>query len=449
LVTCVTLAELGHSVVGCDSDAEKIEQLLLGVVPFFEPGLQELLTKGVEAGLIEFTSDTTVAVAGADVVFICVGTPALATGEANLLAVEQAARDFARGATGGAVIVEKSTVPAGTADRIRRTIRHERPDLAGAIDVASNPEFLREGSALQDSLKPDRILVGADSARAFEVMRRLYEPMLQAGCPLIETDIQTAELSKHACNAFLALKVSFANAVARLCERASADIVTLTRVMGTDPRIGPTFLNAGLGYGGYCFPKDIQAFERLASRLGYAFPLLHEVARINEEAIEATAEKVREALWNLQGKRVALLGVSFKPGTDDVRFSPAIELAKRLLEEGAEVIAFDPQALVNAKMEVPGLRVASDPYDAAQGAHCLVLCTEWDEFRSLDFGMLRGLMAYPLIVDGRNLFDPAEVAAAGFTYIPTGRPSVDGIHGMVGENGAGPVSPSTGNVVRR
>lgn len=434
LVSCVTLAELGHCVVGCDSDAEKIEQLRRGVVTFFEPGLQELLTKGMEAGLIEFTSDSTAAVAGTEVVFICVGTPPMASGEANLLAVEQAARDFARGATGGAVIVEKSTVPAGTADRIRRTIRHERPDLADSIDVASNPEFLREGSALEDTLRPDRILVGADSDRAFQVMRKLYEPMLEAGCPLIETDIQTAELSKHACNAFLAMKVSFANAVARLCERAGADIVTLTRVMGTDPRIGPAFLNAGIGYGGYCFPKDIQAFEKLASRMGYAFPLLREIARINDEAIEAAAEKVREALWNVQGKRVALLGLSFKPGTDDVRFSPGIQLAKMLLAEGAEVMAFDPEAMVNAKMEVPELRAASDPYDAAVGAHCLVLCAEWDEFRYLDFGVLKGVMAYPLIVDGRNMFDPAEVAGAGFTYIPTGRPSVDGSHGTPAES---------------
>jgi UDPglucose 6-dehydrogenase len=426
LVTGAALADLGHEVVGCDSDPEKIAALERGSSPFFEPGLQELLTKGVEGGRLSFTSDSAEAVASAEVVFICVGTPPLATGEANLLAVERATREFARAATGGAVVVEKSTVPAGTADRIRRTLRRERPDMATEFDVASNPEFLREGSAVQDALRPDRILVGADSARAFEVMRRLYEPIVQGGCPLIEMDIQTAELAKHACNAFLALKVSFANAMARLCERAGADIVSLARVMGTDPRIGPAFLDAGLGYGGYCFPKDLQAFERLALRLGYPLPLLQEIARINDEAVQATLEKIKDALWNLQEKRVALLGLSFKPGTDDVRFSPALALATRLLAEDAEVVGFDPHAMANAKAEVPALEVATDPYDAAAGAHCIVVCTGWDDFRNLDLHLLREAMSYPLVVDGRNLFDPDEMRAAGFTYIPTGRPPVDG-----------------------
>jgi UDPglucose 6-dehydrogenase len=290
--------------------------------------------------------------------------------------------------------------------------------------VVSNPEFLREGSAVPDSLKPDRILIGADSPTAFDYMRRLYQPLVEKGCPLIETDIQTAEFAKHACNAFLSMKISFANALARLCERADADVMAVTAVLGADPRIGRSFLNAGLGYGGYCLPKDVQAFEKLATRLGYDFPLLREIERINDEAIEATAQKVKEAVWNLEGKRIALLGLSFKPGTDDTRSAPALALARRLLEEGASIVGWDPMALASAKQELPELEAAIDPYDAVLGAHCLVLCTEWPEFRELDLVKLKKFMAYPVIVDGRNLFDPDEMRVAGFTYYPTGRPPV-------------------------
>lgn len=422
LATCVSLTALGHQVVGFDTDEEKITLLKQGHAPFHEPGLQELLSEQIGDGRLKFASTPQEAIQGADIVFISVGTPARPDGEADLTAVESAARTVASYAEGYVVVVEKTTVPKGTADWVKQTLRRERPGLA--VDVASNPEFLREGSAIADSLTPDRILVGADSPRAFEYMRRLYAPLVQKGCQLIETDIQTAEFAKHACNAFLSLKISFANALARLCERTGADVTAVTDVMGADPRIGRSFLNAGLGYGGYCLPKDVEAFEKLATRLGYDFPLLREIVRINDEAIEATVQKVKDAVWNLEGKRIALLGLAFKPGTDDTRSAPALALGRRLLEEGAHIVGWDPMGLANAKHELPELEVAMDPYDAVLGVHCLVLCTEWPEFRHLDLSKLRKLMTYPLIVDGRNLFDPEEMAAAGFAYYPTGRPAV-------------------------
>jgi UDPglucose 6-dehydrogenase len=421
LITAVTLAAIGHDVVGVDDDEEKIGALGQGICPFFEPGLETLLEQMMSAGRLRFDVDPTNAVRGAEVIFFCVGTPARVSGEANLVALERATRSIASSLSGPAVVVEKSTVPAGTAERLLRVLRSERPDLVDEIEVVSNPEFLREGQAVEDALHPERILVGARSARGFETMRRLFEPLTRDGSRLIETDMATAELAKHACNAFLALKISFANALARICERADADVTAVVDVMGSDPRIGRAFLDAGLGYGGFCFPKDLQAFERLAARLGYDFPLLREVARINSEAVEATFDKVKDALWNLEDKRIALLGLSFKPNTDDVRFSPALALARRLLEEGATVVGYDPWAGANAKSELPGLEVASSADDAMAGAHCMVVCTEWDDFRSLDLRRAKGLLAHPIVVDGRNLFEPATMKAEGFVYYGTGR----------------------------
>ncbi|MBA2364912.1 MAG: UDP-glucose dehydrogenase family protein [Actinomycetota bacterium] len=424
LVTCGTMAKLGHDVIGNDLDEEKIAMLRRGVPWFYEPGLQELLDETMESGKLSFTTDSAAAISGADVVFICVGTPPRASGEANLIAVEQVARDVARHGRPDVVVVEKSTVPAGTAQRVKRTLARERADFAGSAEVVSNPEFLKEGTAVEDSLHPDRILVGAETSKAYARMRELYGPLLEGGTKIIETDIATAELAKHACNAFLALKISYANALSRLCERSGADVVAVAEVMGADERIGRAFLNAGLGYGGYCFPKDIQAFERLAARVGAEFPLLREVARINDQAVESAANKVLEALWNVEGKKIALLGLAFKPGTDDVRSAPALALARLLLREGAHVVGYDPQGGSNAKAELPELEVCHDMYDALNDAHCMVLCTEWDEFKTLDLEKLHSLMAYPVVVDGRNLFDPQEMKNAGFSYYPTGRPHV-------------------------
>ena len=422
LVTCVALAHLGHRVAGTDADGEKIALLRRGSSPFYEPGLDDLLSQGLASGGLDFRPSIAETVQGATVVFICVGTPPRADGEANLLAIERSARELARHATGPTVVVEKSTVPVGTGVRLRAILRQERPDLEFAL--VSNPEFLREGRAIQDTLEPDRILVGAETTEAFDAMRRLYEPLTRRAIPLIETDLMTAELAKHACNAYLALKISFANAMARICERAGADVVRVAEIMGADPRIGRAFLDAGLGYGGSCFPKDLAAFERLVERLGGDLPLLGEIARINEEAVQATAEKVKEALWNLEDKRVVLLGLAFKPDTDDVRFAPALALARLLLAQGAHVLGYDPKAAANAKAELAELEVCLDPYEAATGADCIVVCTEWDEFRSLDLGRLKDTMAHPLVVDGRNVFDPEAMRRHGFTYYPTGRPPV-------------------------
>lgn len=426
LVTAATLAAIGHDVVGLDEDEEKIALLIRGSSPFFEPGLEELVRAGVRDGRLAFGTDTGEALDGAEAVFICVGTPARVDGDANLVAIERVGRDISQHLTGSIVVVEKSTVPAGTAERLWQTIRLQRPDLADGIEVVSNPEFLSEGQAVEDSLRPQRLLIGARTERGFAVMRRVYEPLIRDGVRVIETDIQTAEIAKHACNAFLATKISYANALARLCERAGADVTAVVEVMGSDPRIGRAFLNAGLGYGGFCFPKDILAFERVAARLGYDFALLREVQRINDEAVAAAFDKVKDALWSLEGKRVALLGLAFKPGTDDVRFSPALALARRLIDEDATVVGYDPEAGGNAKSEVPGLEIAPSAYDAIAGAHCMVVCTEWDEFGSIDLDRARQLLSYPIVVDARNVYEPERMTRSGFIYHGTGRTPTHG-----------------------
>ena len=427
LITCASFAAVGHDVVGTDADRTKIEALLAGDMPFHEPGVADSIREGVAAGRLTFAFETAEAVRDADVVFVCVGTPPRATGEANLVAVEQAVREAMHHAKPGLVIAEKSTVPAGTADRVVRAVALQRPDLAASVEVVSNPEFLREGHALQDAMHPERILVGAATESAFARMRELYEPFTAQGSRLIETDIRTAELAKHACNAFLALKISYANALARICERADADVDAVTEVMGADSRIGPAFLNAGLGYGGYCFPKDLVAFDHLASTLGYDFAMLREVGRINDEAVDATVDKVRDALWNLDDKRVALLGLAFKPGTDDVRIAPALMLAERLRGLGASVVGYDPHAADSAVRAQPELEIAASAYEAARDAHCIVLCTEWDEFQDLDFAKLGEIMVTRVLVDGRNAIEASRPLAHGFLYYPMGRrPSAPG-----------------------
>jgi UDPglucose 6-dehydrogenase len=411
-------------VTGCDVDASKVESLRQGRMPFHEPGGQELLDAETASGRLSFTDEISEAVAGADVAFICVGTPIRASGEANLVAVEQAARQIARAATGPLVVVEKSTVPPGTATQLGRTLAEERPDLVGQLDLLSNPEFLREGRGIEDALHPDRIVLGGSSARGFEVMRRLYQPFLDAGSPLIETDITSAELAKHASNAFLSLKISYANALARICEASGADIEAVTRILGGDPRIGPDFLGAGIGFGGYCFPKDLAAFAHLSERLGYPFPLLSEIARINDEAVQVAVAKIRDAVWNLEGKRIALLGLSFKPDTDDIRFSPSLALARALIAEGASVVGYDPVAGPGAKEEIPELDVVDDPYDAATDAACVVIGTAWPEFRALDLARLGDLVAFRNLIDGRNFLDGEAAANAGFNYRAMGRPQL-------------------------
>lgn len=419
LVTAATLAWLGHRVVGVDSDLERLVTLRRGDTPFFEPELEPLMRSEVTAGRLRFADTIDEAVRSADAAFICVGTPPDAEGEANLQAVERAAEEIAIAATGPLLVVEKSTVPAGTAERVAATLHKRRPDIA--FRLASNPEFLREGSAVRDSLEPYRILVGGEEPDVFETMRAIYMPIIESGATWIETDVATAELAKHACNAFLALKISYANALARLCERAGGDVTAVTAVMGADPRIGKDFLAAGLGYGGYCFPKDVAAFGALARRLGYSFTLLDEVVRINDEAVDAVVALVKDALWNLTGKRVAVLGLAFKPMTDDVRFSPSLELVARLAAVGADVVVHDPEAAPAAKGEVPDLVFAPDPYAAATGAHALVVATAWPAYLALDWNEVRAVMADPIIVDARNVLDAEALARAGLEYHAVGR----------------------------
>ena len=422
LPTAAVLARLGHRVACTDADAVRIEALSQGRIPFFEPGLQELVDEGISSGRLSFSTSLKETLTDARAAFLCVGTPPKSGGEASLAMIERAATEVGENASGPLVVVEKSTVPAGTAERIAQTM--SRYGNGGSFTVVSNPEFLREGKAVEDSLEPSRILVGSDTPEAFATMREVYAPLIDGGARWIETDLRTAELSKHASNAFLALKVSFANALARLCEAANADIVAVTDVMGADPRIGSGHLSAGLGYGGSCFPKDLLAFEHLSRQLGYDFPLLREIARLNEEAVDAAAKKVEDALWNLDDKRVAMLGLAFKPETDDVRFSPALALADKLIAAGAHVVGYDPQASENAEAELPKLEIADDLYSALKGSHCAVVATEWDEFLALNLEEARGVMALPIIVDTRNVFDPEAMRAAGFTYVPTGRPAV-------------------------
>ena len=412
LVSAAAFASLGHDVVGFDIDGSKVRDLTDARVPFHENGLTELVRSGLSAGRLSFTTDPAVAVEGAQVVLVCVGRPPVGLGDRSLTAVEDTVRSVARCAADGVVVVLKSTVPPGTCARAAEVLARERPGLA--FTVASSPEFLREGHAVEDTLEPERIVVGADEQWALMVLRELYQPIVRRGVELIETDPRTAELAKLSSNAFLATKISFANALARIADRAGADIVDVTRIMGADTRIGPDFLNAGLGYGGYCLPKDVATLERVASRLGYDFAMLREVNRINDEALDAIWRLIEEAIWTLDRKVITLLGLAFKPGTDDVRSAPALALARRLLDEGATVVGHDPMAGVPAARDLPAMRVAPDPYEAVDGAACVVLCTEWDEYRELDLPRMKSVMSVPVLVDARAWIDPGAAEDAGF-----------------------------------
>ena len=421
LVTAAAMAELGHAVVATDTDRAKLALLTAGEIPFYEPGLDELLRKAQESDRLRFVDEVAAAVSDVKAVFVCVGRLSPEGEDRSLAAVEAVVRGIAPHIPEGILVIEKSTVPPGTAERIRATILRERPELD--FEVVANPEFLREGQGVRDSLDPERIVVGASSGRAFELMREIYEPLLARGVRVIETDLRTAELAKLACNAFLATKISYINGLARLCEATGADVVDIAEVMGSDSRIGPAFLAAGLGYGGYCLPKDVGMLRSVADHHGSDFGLLREVARINDEAVDAVITKVHESVWNLEGKRVALLGLAFKGGTDDVRGAPALVLARKLLAEGADLVAYDPEAAGPAKEVMPELEIAPDALAAADGADCVVICTDWDEFRRLDLDRLRTEMSTPIVIDGRNLLRPEDVEAAGLSYLPTGRPS--------------------------
>ena len=424
LVTAACLAHVGHDVVVDDDDVSKLDLIREGRSWFFEPGLQELLGEVVRAGRLRIAGDKAEAVGQGTVIFICVGTPSRGDGSPNLAFVEAVAREVARSLPPGEfrLICEKSTVPVQTGERVARVIAREaRP--GADWEVASNPEFLREGSAVVDTLDPDRVVVGTTSERAETALRELYGPILErSGAPFLATDRATAELIKHASNAFLATKISFINSVARVCERSGADVDLVARGMGLDPRIGVHFLKAGAGYGGSCFPKDVAAFAHRSRELGVDFGILNEVAKINHEARRAVVDKVRDALWHLDGKRIGMLGLSFKPNTDDLREAPSVDVARDLLADGAQVVAYDPVAGEQAARTVPGLELADKAVAVADGAHALVLMTEWSEFGDLEPDDLRARMAYPILVDARNALDADAFVAAGFTVAGVGRP---------------------------
>jgi UDPglucose 6-dehydrogenase len=441
LVASACFAELGHDVICVDNDPEKLAALNRGETPIHEQYLPELLARH-RGQRLKFSGSLPDAVRASSVIFIAVGTPPLQSGDADLSYVEMVAREIAQALNGYKVVVEKSTVPVYTNQLVRRVMQ-----LAGAaasnFDVVSNPEFLREGTAVTDFLYPDRIVVGADSERAAQILQQVYLPLTQgvyqaaaavipepanAQVParLILTSAKSAELIKHASNAFLALKISFINAVANICESVDADIEEVALGIGTDSRIGRRFLRAGIGYGGSCFPKDVAAFRSVARECGYEFPMLDEIVRVNEDQSKRFLRKVRSALWTLRGKRLAVLGLAYKGGTDDVRESPAIAIIRTLLHEQCSVVAYDPAASERAQHELKGdVTYADDPYQASVGADALLILTDWEEFASLDLARLRGLLRYPIVIDGRNLYSTEIMRKHGFLYVSVGRTTTE------------------------
>jgi UDPglucose 6-dehydrogenase len=437
LVTGACLAEIGHEVVCTDSDTEKIKMLELGGIPIYEPGLEQVIPKARQLKRLSFRANSADAVRAGDAIFICVGTPPLPNGDADLSAIDHVARMIATESTSPKLVVEKSTVPARTGQELKRALSVYGRKSHVSFHVASNPEFLREGTAVEDFLHPDRIVVGVESESAERQLKEIYQPVLDRkfNCPVhvnacpaapapewLVTTINSAELIKHASNSFLALKISYANMVADLAEKLGADIGEVVRAMGLDPRIGRSFLSAGLGFGGFCLPKDLQAFVHLAERSGVDFSMLREVEKINKHRIDRCIEKLRSALWVVRGKQVGVLGLAFKPNTDDIRFAPAIDLVNQLLSEGARVRAYDPQAMERSRATLPQIEYAKSAYDAATDAEALLIATEWDEFRRLDWPRVRDVMARPLIIDGRNLLSPREIRGLGFEYRSFGRP---------------------------
>jgi len=424
LPTALGFVELGWEVIGADDDASKVERIQSGQLPFYEPGLDGLLERGLASGRLTLTSNVEDAVRTATVLFVCVGTPQKDSGEADLSQVEIIARIIARNLNSFKLIVEKSTVPAITAQWIKKTVaRFAAKDGTGCeFEVASNPEFLQEGRAVENIFRPDRVVIGVETERARELLEQLYRPL---GCPIVVTNISTAELTKHAANAFLSTKISFINMVADMCEAVGADVTEVAHGIGLDPRIGTAFLNAGIGFGGYCFPKDLRAFMYLGAEHGVDCGLLREVENINLQRTTLFIKKVRKAVWVLQGKEIGVLGLAFKEGTDDIRESPALRIVKALLAEGARLRLHDPQAMEASQKELAAepkqLNFCSSAYDAARGAHALLLLAPWAEYRDLDWARVREQMEVPVIVDGRNFLDPDVIRSAGFEYWDMGR----------------------------
>ncbi|OGS19492.1 MAG: UDP-glucose 6-dehydrogenase [Elusimicrobia bacterium RIFOXYA2_FULL_50_26] len=416
LVTGACLSEMGHRVICIDNDKSKIDLLKKGRIPIYEPGLEELVRKNNREKRLSFSTSIKEGINKSEIIFIAVGTPPRPDGSADLSFVENVAREIAYNMRSYKLIVDKSTVPVETgtwvAITVKRNLKKNIP-----FDVASNPEFLREGSAVHDTFNPDRIIIGVESARAESILREIYKPLK---APVIVTDMKSAEIIKHASNSFLAMKISFINAVGNICERTGADVTKVAEGMGTDKRIGKTFLNAGIGFGGFCFPKDLEAFMWISKKLGYEFNLLNEVKAINEQQKKLMVKKIEDSLWILKNKTVGVLGLSFKPNTDDMRFAPSIDIIEALQAHGAKVQAYDPVAMEKAKPLLK-IKYCANAYAAAKGADCLVILTEWDEFRKLDLVKVKKLLKTPILVDGRNIYDPRQAEKLGFTYKSIGR----------------------------
>jgi len=419
LVTGACFADIGHNVICVDNDARKIEVLKKGGIPIYEPGLEELVKKNVKAGRLKFSNSIAEGVNESEILFIAVGTPPKENGEPDLSSVEQVAMEIGAAMKDYRVIVEKSTVPVQTGKWVRTVVERFSKN-AKEFDVASNPEFLREGSAISDFSNPDRIVLGVESERAKEKLLELYKPI---NAPKIVTDIASAELIKHASNSFLSTKISFINAVSVICERSGADVLKVAEGMGLDKRIGRDFLNAGLGFGGFCFPKDLKAFIGISSRLGYDFRLLKEVENVNEEQMLRAVKRLEDMLWNLKDKKIGVLGLAFKPNTDDMRFAPSITIIGELQKQGAMVKGYDPVSMERAKEIMPDIEYCRNAYEVAQGVDAIILVTEWDEFRSdkLDMKKVLVSMRQPVLLDGRNLYDPLAMKKLGFLYAGIGR----------------------------
>ena len=424
LVTGACFAEFGVNVTCMDNDAGRIEKLEKGEVPFYEPGITELVAKGVREGRLSFTTDIAKAVEKALVIFIAVGTPPRGDGSADLSHVEEVGKGIARNMTDYKVIVTKATVPVGTGAKLREVIKDTQAS-AHPFDIVSNPEFLREGSAIEDFMRPNRVVLGADSEQAIAIMKDLYRPLYLIETPIVVTDVSTAELIKYASNAFLATKISFINEMANLCEQVGANVQLVAKGMGLDNRIGSKFLHAGPGFGGSCFPKDLAALIQTGERHGQPMQIALAASRVNKAQLSKMVAKIREAVGGLEGKTLGMLGLSFKPNTNDLREAPALAIGKELLAEGAVIRAYDPEALEEACRILPTLQPCRDAYHAAEGADALIIMTEWNQFRSLDFERLKAVMSHPVLLDLRNIYDPERVAMAGFKHISVGRCTQD------------------------
>jgi UDPglucose 6-dehydrogenase len=417
LVTGTCFAEVGHTVICVDNDEAKVKMLQGGGIPIYEPGLEEMVKRNVAAGRLNFTSSTAEGVQKSDVIFIAVPTPPLPDGGVDLSFIERVARDIAGAMTSYKIVVDKSTVPVKTGEKVAETIKRYCKAKV-EFDVVSNPEFLREGFAVDDLMKPDRVVIGVGSQRPVASMKAVYEPFK---APIIVTDINSAELIKHAANSFLALKISYINAVSVICEATGANVQEVANGMGMDERIGRRFLNAGIGFGGSCFPKDLSAFIAISQSLGYDFGLLKEVQKINAQQMERFLKKITDTLWVLKDKKIGVLGLAFKQNTDDVRMSPAIELCHRLQKEGASLRVHDPKGMDKAKSLLKNVEYVEDMNAVAEGCDALVVATEWDEFKKLDLERARKALTHPIIFDGRNLFDPEEMERLGWIYKSVGR----------------------------